>query len=313
VVSFRDTNPELARDYVNTLVRRYIAEDLSGKKEDTSEARQLLSGQVQLFKNKIDAIEAVLVGLNTGNNVYVVDDEARINEKLIPLQTKLDGLSVTYTNDYPEVIAVKAEIRHLQEQLQDLRTRDVANKNRATAQNGSGKPVENAGKKRLDLERERDTYKKIYEELVVRLSQSEVSQQIGPTDRSEKFSIAEPAVLPTKPVSPDRVKVILMGIFAGLAGGIGIIVFLDAMDHSVKSSKAIRTLGLPILAIIPKIQSDQQVQREKIRDSILYGMAVLYLLCILAIVAVEAMGLTYADTVAHQSVGAGKSTVKGNF
>jgi hypothetical protein len=87
------------------------------------------------------------------------------------------------------------------------------------------------------------------------------------------FKIAEPAILPAKPVSPDRVKVILMGILAGLAGGIGIIVLLDAMDHSVKSSKAIRDLGLPVLAIIPKIQSDKQLQREKIQDGIFYCIA----------------------------------------
>lgn len=302
VVSFRDTNPVLARDYVNTLVRRYITEDLSGKKEDTSESRQLLSGQVQLFKNKMDAVEAELVNFNAGNNVYVVADEDKITEKLIPLQNKLGELSVTYTNDYPEVIAVKAEIRHLQDQLHSLRTRDVANKSRATAQ----------GKKRMDLERERDTYKKIYEELVLRLSKSEVSRQMGPLDRSEMVNISEPADLPTKPVSPDRVKVILMGIMAGLGGGIGIIVVLDAMDHSVKSSKSIRGLGLPVLAIIPKIQSDGQLQRERMRDSILYGIAVLYMLCVLAIVAAEAMGLTHADTVAQQSVGS-KPAVKGKI
>jgi len=303
VVSYRDTNPELARDYVNTLVRRFIEEDLSGKKEDTSESKQLLSEQVKLFKNKIDAIEVELAGFNTGNNVYVVADEAKINEKLIPLQNKLGELSVTYTDDYPDVIAAKTEIRHLQAQLQYLKTRDVANKNRATAQ----------GKKRMDLERERDTYKKIYEELVVRLSKSEVSQQMGPMDRSEMFSISEPAVLPTKPVSPDKVKVILLGIFAGLAGGIGVIVFLDAMDHSVKSSKAIRSLGLPVLAIIPKIQSEQQVLREKMQDGVFYCIAGLYMLCVLAIVAIEAMGLPYADTFAHESLAAVKATVKGIF
>ncbi len=104
-----------------------------------------------------------------------------------------------------------------------------------------------------------------------------------------------------------------MGIMAGLAGGIGIVVVLDAMDHSVKSSKAIRGLGLPVLAIIPKIQSDQQVQREKMQDSILYGIAVLYMLCILAIVAVEAMGLTHCGY-RCASVGRGcKAAVKGIF
>jgi polysaccharide biosynthesis transport protein len=313
VVSYRDTNPEFARDYVNTLVRRFIEEDLTGKDEDTSEARLLLSGQVGLFKNKIDAIEAEIVRFKMGENAYVVSDEAKINEKLIALQNRLGELSVKYTDDYPEVIAARTEIKHLQDQLTYLRTRSVVDKNRSTAQGGSGRTVEDTNRKLADLERERDTYKKIYEELIIRLSKSEVSQQIGSLDRSELFNLSEPAVLPTKPVSPDRVKVILMGIFAGLAGGIGIIVLLDAMDHSVKSSKTIRALGLPILAIIPKIQSDRQLQRERTQNGIFYCLAGLYMLGVLAIVAIEAMGLPYADTFAQQSLVAIKASVKGVF
>jgi len=312
-VSFRNSNPEFARDYVNALVRRYIGEDLSEKKEDTSEARQLLSGQVNLFKHKIDVIEGEIFGLKAGNSVYVVSDETKIYEKLVPLQNRLGELSVKYTDDYPEVIATKTEIRQLQDQLNYLRTRVVVNKNRSTAQKESGKTVEETSKKLADLERERDTYKKIYEELILRLSKSEVSQQMGPVDKAEMFNISEPAVLPTKPVSPDRVKVILLGILAGLAGGVGIIVLLDTMDHSVKSSKAIRTMGLPVLAIIPKIQTDKQVQREKIEDGIFYCLAGVYMLCILAIVAIEAMGLPYADTFAQQSLVAIKATVKSIF
>jgi LPS O-antigen subunit length determinant protein (WzzB/FepE family) len=250
---------------------------------------------VNLFKNKINAIEAEIMNFNTGNNVYKVADEDKINEKLIPLQNLLGELSVKYTDDYPEVRAAKSEIRLLQNQLNYLKTRRVVNKNQSAAQKGPGKTAEEASRKLQDLERERDTYKKIYEELIVRLSKSEVAQQTGSLDRAEMFNISEPAVLPIKPASPDRVMVILMGIFAGLAGGLGIIVLLDAMDHSVKSSKAIKGLGLPVLAIIPKIQSDKQVRQEKIQDNIIYCVAGLYMLGVLALVAMEAMGLPYAD------------------
>ena len=313
VVSFRDRNPELARDYVNALIRRYIDEDLTGKREDTSEAKRLLSGQVRLFKNKIDAIEAAIAGINAGDNAYALADEAKINEKLIPLQNKLGELTVTYTDDYPEVVATRSEIRRLQDQLKHLRTRSAVKDDRSSAEVGPGKPVEDAGKKRLELERERDTYKKIYEELVVRLSKSEVSQQMGPMNKAEMFSITEPAELPIKPVSPNRVKVILLGIVAGLAGGIGIIVLLDAMDHSVKSYSAVKALGLPVLAIIPKIQSDKQLLREKVRDGIFYSLAGLYMLGVLVIVVIEAMDLPYADTLAHRSLTAVKATVQRIF
>ncbi len=57
-VSFIDGNPRLARDYVNTLVRRFIEDNLSAKREASYGATSFLSEQIASYKEKIDKADA---------------------------------------------------------------------------------------------------------------------------------------------------------------------------------------------------------------------------------------------------------------
>ncbi len=65
----------------------------------------------------------------------------------------------------------------------------------------------------------KETNMAMYEQLVARGGQAEVSKQLEVQDKSTTFRIVEPAVMPSSPVSPNRVKIMLMGIVAGFAGG----------------------------------------------------------------------------------------------
>lgn len=154
-------------------------------------------------------------------------------------------------------------------------------------------PVE---KKTLsDLEMQRATNKHIYEQLIARLGQSEVSKQMEVQDRASTFRVIDPAMMPLKPVSPNRVKIILFGILAGLAGGFGAVVLLDYADRSIKSVDALKTLELPVLAVIPSIQNADELAEKRKRDVFLYKFTGAYLACILAVFALELFGLTYID------------------
>ena len=56
-ISFQDSNPKVARDYVNTLVRKYIDENLSSKREESYGATQFISEQLDIFKKKLEKTE----------------------------------------------------------------------------------------------------------------------------------------------------------------------------------------------------------------------------------------------------------------
>jgi non-specific protein-tyrosine kinase len=60
------------------------------------------------------------------------------------------------------------------------------------------------------------------------------------TSQQESLVIAQPADLPTEPVSPKPLLNVALGILAGLAVGFGLAFLLDYLDQSVRSDEVLR-------------------------------------------------------------------------
>ncbi len=129
-----------------------------------------------------------------------------------------------------------------------------------------------------DIERDRDTHQKIYEQLLSRLGQSEVSEQMEVQDKGTTFRVVDPAILPTRPVSPNRVLLILIGIVAGAAAGVGAVLLSDYLDNSIRDIDTLKSqLGLQVLAVIPKITTDDDIKKEQRLDRRVYAISLTYL------------------------------------
>jgi polysaccharide biosynthesis transport protein len=349
IISFQDGNPKLARNYVNALVRRYIDENSSSKREASYGATQFLSEQLVTFREKLLKSEEAANAFKRGSgSIATMDptsllkdindsqqraDDLSIKEaqletvianlpkenspqsNLPALQKRLQELQRQYTDKYPDIIQLKADIRTLEDQqksggqskshpadsleykraVSELKAMRQAEsnlraniaKNRALLQD-----IPAAKSKLEDLEREKESQKTLYETMAARQGQSEVSKQMELQDKSTIFRVVDPAVLPIKPVSPNRVKLILLGIIAGIGGGLGLAMLKDQMDDSVKNVDMAAHFGLPILAIVPQIEDPQQIEIQSRQDRRLYFASGLYFLVILAVLALEVLGIT---------------------
>lgn len=346
VISFQDSSPKLARDYVNALVRRYIDENTSSKREESYGATQFLSDQLKTFKEKLEKSEEEANVFKRGSgSIANIDptsllkdindsqqraDDLKIREaqlettiaglgranhsNLSVLQRRLQELQLQYTDNYPEIVRLKDEIRGVEEQNKSgrgmTRSSDSPEYERLNSELRAIRQAESnlrsniaknrsllqnipAAKAELDnLEREKQSQKNLYESMLSRQGQSEVSKQMTVQDKSTVFRVVDPAVLPIMPVSPNRKKLILLGILAGLGGGIGLVILKDQMDDSVKSVDMARTFGLPILAVIPRIEDPQQIAEQVRRDRKLYIAAGAYFSLILGVLALELLGIS---------------------
>lgn len=346
VISFQDRNPKLARDYVNALVRRYIDENTSSKREESYGATQFLSEQLNTFREKLVKSEEEANAFKRGSgSVATMDptsllkdindsqqraDELKVKQaqletilaglgkansvqsNLPALQKRLQELQLQYTDKYPEIIRLKDDIQALEAQkkggqgvtrptdspeydrlnseLRALRQAE-ANLNANIARNRRLLQSIPAAKATLeDLEREKNSQKTLYETMLARQGQSEVSKQMEVQDKSTVFRVVDPAVLPIKPVSPDRKKLIVLGILAGIAGGLGLVILKDQLDNSVKSVDMAKQFGLPVLAVIPRIEDPQQIAQQVRQDRRLYFATGLYFSLILAVLVLEVSG-----------------------
>lgn len=285
-VSYRDSNPRFARDYVNTLVNRYIVDSLSSKRQDAVGANRFVMEQMDLYKGKIDRTEAELARRPKDLGMQ------QLSVRLAALQKKYDELLVQYTEQHPEVSRLKAEVESTREliRMQDQRGGKDDESGQGSASGKAKKArTEKSGKQKsiADLERDREAYKKIYESLVASIGRSEVSAQVEVKAKADTFRILDPAVLPIEPVNAPRWKIILLGLFAGLAGGAGIAIFLDMMDKSIKNIDTLKDLGLPVIGMIPRIQNVEAIVATRKKDRLAYSAAGLYLALVLALAVVD--------------------------
>jgi len=247
-------------------------------------------------------------------------------------ENRIKQLLSSYTEHYPEIIKLKAEIEALKVQP---RTSDALDKGSTESEMSTLNPIHQDLKQRLfqaeseieaidaklrqvgsvigrkegelrnipaevlklaELEKERDAHRTVYEQLLARQGQSEFSKQMEVEDKSTNFRIVDPAVIPTKPVSPNRVRLILLGILAGFAGAAGIVFLRETIDTSVRESSTIKQMGLEVIAVIPRIFNAAEVERIKKRDRLVYIIAGSYMLIIVSALIHEVMGFTLLES-----------------
>jgi len=269
-VSFRNRDPRFARDYVNNVVGKYIETTIDSKREDSFGTNRFLLDQINQLKEKVGKVDAEIAMLKKDQNIIVYN-------RFLELQKRLDDLLVQYTENYPEVIKVQSEIDALKAKYTISREKLAHSSNVLD--------------RLAILERERESSKKIYDELTAAYGKSEVSTQAELQDKAGTFKIVDPAVLPITPVSPDRLMIMWLGIIGGIAGAAGLIVLLDAFDDSIKNVDTIKSLGIPVLAIIPHIQDTNALIKSRRKDICLYMLSGLFVVLLVAVIVLEKLGL----------------------
>lgn len=294
-------------------------------------------GEIEKIKIKINELTATkdsIQGQLEGEKRLIVTMYSKkdISGTIGSLEKRLKQLLVSYTENYPEVIKIKADIEALKQQqsaqpegqsseqpeseanevntvYQELKQKVIEVEAEIKAltsksknlnelikkKEGELRNIPESKKKLSDLVKDRDSHKSVYENLLIRLSQSEVSKQMEIEDKATTFRIIEPAILPTIPVSPNRLLLILSGIVLGLLGAFGVVYLLDYIDNSINTVEDLKTLGLPVLAIIPRMQTAEDLIRIQKKDKLLYSFVGLYMICILGVFAMELLGLTYIE------------------
>jgi len=95
------------------------------------------------------------------------------------------------------------------------------------------------------------------------------------------LSVIDPAEVPFSPISPKKKRNLIMALFVGLFGGVGLCFLLDYLDNTVKGPEDIERLsGLPSLGVIPYLPPEGMTKKgggyfSKYRDYYSYGDEVL--------------------------------------
>jgi capsular exopolysaccharide synthesis family protein len=180
----------------------------------------------------------------------------------------------TYKPDWPAMLELKAQIdkgrQHLTEAVREMvaKARDSARAEYQGAlrreesltaelnrQKASAMQLNSAAVEYNNLKVEVSTRRALLDELVKRLSETEVTARLQGT-RDSNIEVVDRALVPRGPYRPSLSRNLSLGLVLGLGLGLGFVFFLEYLDRTLKTVEDVeRILGLPLLAVIPDMSS----------------------------------------------------------
>jgi len=199
--------------------------------------------------------------------------------KLNELSTQMAQMRVKLGAEHPKVVELNRQITTIQKQVEDSRTkladrlkadyeramRDEQSLNAALNQAKTEAAQQNENNIKFSiLRQEVETAKHLYTDFLQKTNQANL-QAASQETNSKKTQLVEPALVPASPVGPNRLRTIMIGLLLSLAAGIGLALFLEFLNNTIKSVEDVTSyLGLPALAIVPALNKKQlQVQTEE--------------------------------------------------
>lgn len=88
-----------------------------------------------------------------------------------------------------------------------------------------------------------------------KLRDAELGEQMERESKAERFSIIQPATLPTEPVRPNRFAIGVLGLVLAIGVSIGVVTLLESMDTAIRGERALeQIIHAPPIASIPIIR-----------------------------------------------------------
>jgi uncharacterized protein involved in exopolysaccharide biosynthesis len=298
VADFKEANPGRIPDDLPATQRRLerIMDELGDRRREAASA-----SSDEAFHRSQSATARELMGLaSTGAEANTPEGRIRMLELGLA-----DFEARGFTEKHPDVVKAKSELASLKAQVE---SKDSAGVPGSFAEQNAAAEAERARLRRVNAEVEVVRLEKAAEEVQqLLLTAPAVAEQLEALDREyrhlfqsyqdfsnrrleagvqaqlerrqlgEQFRVLEAAFLAPEPASPNRLVIVAIGIFFGLALGGGVGVVLEASDGSVHNARQLQSsLAVPVLAAIPQIwlESDRlRLRRQRLRMAL--GTAVL--------------------------------------
>ena len=247
-----------------------------------------------------------------------VSDTSELAKEIAQVRTKLAAERQKYSDNYPDVARLQRELTALEARMK----KDAANQSATPAikpQNpayitlsaqlqGVESNIAAVTKQReqlrakitkfekdlaatpqvqrqyRDLRRNYETAQQEFLKLKNKQMDAQIGEQMEKAQEGERLSLIDPPDLPQKPVKPNRLAVIALGLVLSLAGGLGYGAVAESMDKSVYGARGLSAVtGAAPLSVIPYIENgaDRERRDKTKRLALVSGVTVLVVAALL--------------------------------
>jgi len=201
-------------------------------------------------------------------------------------RSEYDEKGKFYGPDYPEMVKLKSRLdstrNTLQEEIRkavgaaEADYRAALNRERSLpglleTQRTDVVRMNNNAILYRSLQIEVDNMRTLLSTLVSKQNEIQVSSQLGGL-RTSNIKIVDRALVPGAPFTPDTRRNLMMALFLGLFGGLGLLFLVEYLDNTVKGPEdAEKLVGLPSLGIIPYLTADGLKKKPSVYGSRQYS------------------------------------------
>jgi polysaccharide chain length determinant protein (PEP-CTERM system associated) len=255
------------------------------------------------------------------------DLDARIHN----LQARLDELLLKYTDQHPDVLAVKHTIEELENQKKDVLAAQAKDAQNAADEGQTLNPYQAqlklalseaeanvaaltarvaAHQQQVDelkklvniipeveaqlkqLNRDYDVTKSNYETLLARRESATLSDQMQQTSESVKFRVVDPPYVPPAPSGPNRPLLSTVILLGSIGGGIVFAFFMTQLNPTFRSRRSLmEATNLPVLGGVSMIWTPAQLRKRRL-DLLGFGTSmVLLVVCFGVVLTVQLLDI----------------------
>jgi polysaccharide biosynthesis transport protein len=236
--------------------------------------------------------------------------------RLAKLKDELAELKRQYSDRYPEVIRVQAQIAALEphvaatgasapaggagadppathfakqalanveKELRTLKDEEAALRGQISSYEAR---IDNSPKAQEELDqptRDYDAVNDRYQALVKRAEDARLAENLERGQATERFRILDPAIPPLYAAAPNRLWLAIMGFITALAIGIAAIIAAEKLDTTFHSADEVQAFtSLPMLARIRVIPTAARARRLRVRYALIAAAAIIALAVMVA-------------------------------
>jgi polysaccharide chain length determinant protein (PEP-CTERM system associated) len=299
------------RQYKDQLVdaenrlKEFNSTNLDGRNVDAEESIARVRQQIDELKLGIDEDKATVVALNrqladesqysarqTTSNVYF--------ERLQELESRLQTLLLTYTEDYPDVVSLQYQISDIKAAIaendrsenaqkdneevsfnplyQELRSRlsraktDLSVKQKRVNALNELLDSEYERRRRIaaraaeeaELTRDYTVTRRIYEDMLESKERARLSMTLNIEGQGVSYRIQDPAIPPLNPLGLRFLHFVIAGPILGALAVIGVIIAFVLFDPRVRFMNHINVPNAAVVANIPHMRTKQERRSIKV-------------------------------------------------
>jgi len=185
----------------------------------------------------------------------------------------------------PAYIAMQAQLEAIRSELKSSRSKRDALQSKLASYDLRLEQTPQVEREYLDLARDHESSLLRYREVKAKQMQAEIGQELEKDRKGERFSLIDPPQLPEQPSSPNRPAILLLGLVLSVGGGLGTSAVFENLDDSVRGSKTLAGLvEVPVLAVIPYVETDQEKRERHKRSLMTLALAAITLVVAIALI-----------------------------